>query len=185
MSSQWSLTEEAFGRLLAWLGPGREDAGRRYEEIRRSLIHIFTCRGCPEAEQLADQTIDRVAKKVHQLADSYVGDPALYFYGVAHKVHLEYLRKRPARPVPPPAAHEENIEEEFWCLEHCMESLTPDNRWLVLEYYRDEKRVKIDHRKELARKLGIAMNALRIRAFRIRLALQECVNDCLARRATE
>jgi DNA-directed RNA polymerase specialized sigma24 family protein len=60
-----------------------------------------------------------------------------------------------------------------------MEQLPQGNRELVLEYYRDEKRAKINHRKELAERMGIAPNALRIRAHRIRLTLQQCVRACL------
>ena len=53
------------------------------------------------------------------------------------------------------------------------------NRKLVLEYYRGEKKAKIDHRRSLAEQYGIALNALRIRAHRIRAALQECVETCI------
>jgi hypothetical protein len=35
----------------------------------------------------------------------------------------------------------------------------------------------------LAQNLGIAPNALRIRAFRIRLVLQKCVEKCIERSA--
>ena len=60
-----------------------------------------------------------------------------------------------------------------------MQRLTADNRKLVLQYYQEEKQAKIDHRKLLAEQLGIALNALRIRAHRIRASLQECVQNCV------
>ena len=181
------LDETAFERLLAWLDPERERAGRRYEDIRLRLIKIFTCRGCHESEDLADETINRVARKLAQVAATYEGDQALYFYGVAHKVYLEYLRKRPARgggtppPTPPALTEEERAaeEREYECLERCMRGLSPDNRDLVLQYYREEKREKIEHRKLLAARRGIGLNALRIRACRIREALYRCVQTCL------
>ena len=65
------------------------------------------------------------------------------------------------------------------CLEHCMQQLTPKSRELILEYYREEEHSKINHRKELAQRLGIALNALRIQACRIRANLQQCVFECL------
>jgi len=83
--------------------------------------------------------------------------------------------------LPLPEANSEEVEREFRCLERCMELLTPDNRALVLQYYHEEKKAKIDHRKLLAKKLGIAVNALRIRAYRIRATLLECVQNCLQR----
>jgi DNA-directed RNA polymerase specialized sigma24 family protein len=183
MNKEWALTQEAFDQLLTWLNPNRDLAGKKYEDIRLRLIKIFTCRGCTEPEALADETINRVTSKVQTIADDYTGDPALYFYGVAHKVHLEYLRRKPTPVMPPPAEHSDEIEQEYNCLEHCLRHLTSDNRELVLQYYQEEKQAKINQRKRLAEQLGIALNALRIRAFRIRAALQQCVQDCLEQRA--
>jgi DNA-directed RNA polymerase specialized sigma24 family protein len=60
-----------------------------------------------------------------------------------------------------------------------MNQLTPESRELVLEYYPEEKQAKIDRRKELADRLGIAVNALRIRAHRVRASLQECLFACI------
>ena len=179
MKKDWILTQESFDALLAWLDPSREEAGRKYEQIRVRLIKIFTCRGCYESEDLADETINRVSKKLPDIEAAYEGAPTPYFYGVANKVHMEYLR-RPRVPMPPiPFVDSALIEQEFDCLEQCIQKLTPDNRDLVLQYYQGEKTLKIIHRKKLAEQLGIAVNALRIRAHRIRTTLQECVEGCL------
>lgn len=190
MKKDWVLTQDAFDTLLDWLDADRDRAGRKYESIRLRLIKIFNCRGCHEAEELADETINRVVARVVELAGGYKGDPALYFYGVSQKVHLEYLRKAHSQPINLPLAKESglntpaidltsNIEPEYECLERCLEQLPPDNRDLVLRYYQQERKAKIEHRKSLARELGIAVNALRIRAHRIRLVLQRCVRDCV------
>jgi DNA-directed RNA polymerase specialized sigma24 family protein len=180
------LTQENFESLLAWLDADRELAGKRYEDIRRRLIKIFTSRGCSVPEELADETIDRVMGKVQELAVTYVGDKSLYFYGVAHNVYLEHCRKKPTVPVPHTLTIAEpddgELEQEFQCLERCMQGLTTNNRHLVLQYYRDVKQAKINNRKLLADQLGIALNALRIRAFRIRATLQKCVQNCMAQR---
>lgn len=171
-------TQEAFDLLLVWLNADREQAGKKYEEIRKRLITIFTCRGCLIPEDLADETIDRVVMKIPELAGSYVGDPALYFYGVVNYVFHEYIRKIPT-PVPPPVFHStKEVEQQYTCLEQCMQQLTSKNRELVLEYYSDEGD-KIQHRKQLAVKLGIEINALRIQACRIRAVLFQCVQECL------
>jgi len=179
MKRQWELNQEAFEKLLAWLNPNREQAGKKYEDIRHKLIFILTCRGCPCPEDLADETIDRVIRKIPEIGDGYAGDPSLYFYNVAHKIHLEYVRRKPALAPLPESDGPQLLEERYECLERCMERVTPKNRELVLEYYQEEKQAKIDHRRELASRLGIAVNALRIRAHRIRASLQDCVFECL------
>jgi DNA-directed RNA polymerase specialized sigma24 family protein len=182
MNKDSILTQESFDALLAWLDPDRERAGWRYEEIRRRLVKLFTCRGCGEPEALADETIDRVVKRLKEIEASYTGDRALYFYGVANKVYLEYLRRRTPAPPPPPAPSDDvddEAEREYACLDRCMERLPDANRELILRYYEEEKGAKIDQRRRLAENLGIALNALRIRAHRIRAVLQECVEDCL------
>src|ERR671927_1499820 len=92
---EWELTREAFANVLAWLDQDAGKAGEKYEEIRAALIEIFMCRGCPIAEELADDTIDRVIRKLDAIRENYIGDPALYFYGVAQMIHLEYARRKP------------------------------------------------------------------------------------------
>src|SRR5438105_3823358 len=91
---QQVLTQIDFDSLLDWLDSSREKAGEKYEMIRGGLIDIFHYRGCTGPEDLADVTINRVAKKVHKIRNSYAGDPARYFYGVAKKVYLEYLKQK-------------------------------------------------------------------------------------------
>jgi DNA-directed RNA polymerase specialized sigma24 family protein len=180
MKKDWILTQELFDELLSWLNPDREQAGQEYEEIRRRLIKLFTCRQCHEPEDLADETINRVANKVKEIKGHFEGPRAPYFYAVANKVHLEYLRRKP-EPIPPPRPqNSENIELEYDCLERCIERQTAANRKLVVEYYRGEKRAKIEHRRILAEQYGIALNALRIRAHRIRATLQDCVENCIS-----
>jgi len=156
--TEWELTPEAFDGLLAWLNPDREQAGRKYEEIRRKLITILSCRGCNCPEDLTDETMNRVTRRVPQIIDSYLGDPALYFYGVAHKVHLEWLRRNGRALVPPPVPDPvEETEQEYECLEQCMEHLTSKSRELVSEYHREEKKAKIDGRNELAERAGFKL----------------------------
>jgi DNA-directed RNA polymerase specialized sigma24 family protein len=179
MNKNWVLTHESFEALLAWLDADREEAGRKYENIRSRLIKIFACRGCCAPEDLADESINRVTSKLKDIKDTFRGDPALYFYGVANKVHMEYLRRRPTPQPPPPREDPEIIEKEYACLDQCIQKLTPSSRELVLQYYYEEKKAKIEHRKQLADQLGIALNALRIRAHRIRTVLQICVQECI------
>jgi len=194
MKKEWVLTQEAFDRLLDWLDPDRESAGEKYEAIRLRLIKIFTCRACLEPERLADETINRVTSKTEDITKDYVGDPALYFYAVGQKVHLEYLRKEHGRQAAvstesadgflntSSAGLTEDFEAEYQCLEACLGNVSGETRDLVVRYYEMEGQAKIEHRKQLAAELGIAVNALRIRAHRIRLGLQRCVRRCLEKK---
>ena len=177
--------------MLAWLDSDRERAGQKYEEIRYRLIKIFVCQGCSDPEGLADETIDRVIRKVPEIAPNYAGNPALYFSGVARYILLEYknrmaqLRLLPAAP--PKRIEEdddEDIEREYECLDHCIERLTPANRELILEYYREEKQAMIENRKRLAERMKATPNALRVRVERIRNNLQKCVANCLNQKRT-
>ena len=181
MKKEWAPTQEAFDSLLRWLDPDRDVAGRKYETIRLRLIKIFACRGCREADELADECINRVTSKVEELAKTYQGEPSLYFYGVANKLIMEYSRRSRVTPemaaLPPPP--DESDIEAYECLDECMNQFPTEIRELLLRYYQDEKQAKIDNRKQLARELGIGVNALRIRAHRIRIQLQQCVESCL------
>src|SRR5687768_14772727 len=120
MNKSWILTQESFEALLDWLGPEREQAGQKYEQIRTRLIKIFTCRGCCEPELLADETINRVIKRLSEIQANFKGDQARYFYGVANKVHLEYLRRRQVVPTVLPPIDSMRVEAEFKCLEKCL-----------------------------------------------------------------
>jgi RNA polymerase sigma factor (sigma-70 family) len=182
MKHERPVTQAAFDSLLSWLDPDRESAAEKYEQIRRRLVKLFACRGSLDAEDLADETINRVTFKAPDLAREYVGDPSLYFYGVAQKVFLESLRHKPPTPPAPTTdpAEMEETEREYACLERCLSELPQASRELVLGYYHDDRRAKIDHRKEMAARLGVAQNALRIRIHRVRATLQECLRGCLA-----
>ena len=179
MKKNWVLSQPSFDALLDWLAPTREQAGQKYEDIRRRLIKIFASRGCYDSEDLTDETINRVATKVPEIREGYSGDPALYFYAVATHVHQEYRRKKLPHRAPAALINSAELEQQFECLERCLDLLTSENRELVVEYYQDEKIAKIKHRRIMADRLGVAPNALRIRACRIRASLLSCVLKCL------
>lgn len=187
MARDWSLTQESFETLLAWLDSERETAGQKYERIRHRLIKIFHGRGCPNAEDLADETINRVAGKIKELKEPYQGDPALYFYGIAQKVCLEAVRKKPKTETNPNPSYTPELNEfsdEYFlqrnCLNRCLVKLSHEERQIVTQYYASEERTNIDHRHHLAERFGLTPNNLRVRAFRIRQRLQRCAQDCVA-----
>jgi RNA polymerase sigma factor (sigma-70 family) len=179
------LTSEAFERLLRWLDADREKAGDKYETIRARLIKLFVCRGCQIADELADETINRVVIRLQDIAATYKGDPAFYFHGVARLVYLEYTRrKRPSVPLTDrayPVEDDRKDDARCECLARCLERLTPRSRRLIEAYYSDDGQ-ESDRRRELAEELGVQPNALWVRAHRIREKLRGCVSRCMARK---
>jgi DNA-directed RNA polymerase specialized sigma24 family protein len=183
MSKNSVITQAAFEELLAWLGDDRDAAALKYEKIRGRLIEIFASRGFLQAEDFADETINRVTLKVGEISAGYVNDPAYYFYAVAKKILLEQWKPKPPLPPPPAPSDSDEVEREHACLERCLYELHAGDRELILTYYREEGRAKITLRQELSRRLGVAPNALRIRIHRIKLTLGQCVEECLGREA--
>jgi hypothetical protein len=181
LHNDWNLSPELFDAFLAWLHTDRDQAGRRYESIRLRLIKIFTCRGCTCPEDLADETINRVIIKLPQIRKGYQGDPGCYFGGVARHVFQEYARQMRARDFQRRLEPARPRERELACLDECLSVVSEGQRALILRYYEGEKRIRIQNRSSLAHELRVEPNALRIKAHRIRAALQRCVGDCLAR----
>jgi hypothetical protein len=60
--------------------------------------------------------------------------------------------------------------------------LLPKSRELLIEYYREDGNAKIAHRKAIAGRLGLGMNALRIRVHRIRSVVSACTIACVQHR---
>jgi DNA-directed RNA polymerase specialized sigma24 family protein len=187
MTKKRDLSQQNFDDLMSWLDSSREEAGIKYQDIRQSLVKLFTWNGCFEPETLADDTIDTVIAKVPQVRETYTGNPALYFYGVAKRICFEERRKV-LRRSEFPLEHRSDWtvdgdlttgELRFACLDKCLEKLPVENRELILQYYQEEKRSKIDFRLEVARKLGIEVKNLRVRVFRIRSFLHTCIETCL------
>jgi RNA polymerase sigma factor (sigma-70 family) len=190
MTKQW---EDKFDTLLAWLDRDRDRAGQKYEDIRHSLINIFSWRGCYDAEDLADETITRVTNRLPEIAQGYKGDPALYFYAVARNLVWEVNRREQSKvPLlsndkiesPVPEVEPNTFEREYDCLEQCLRELSASTRELVLQYYQQEQ-PKISYRRALARRLGETPNNLRVRVYRIRTVLHSCIENCLKSKAED
>jgi DNA-directed RNA polymerase specialized sigma24 family protein len=133
-----------------------------------------------------------VARKLAE--GDHVDDPFTYVYGVARLVVLEAFKQRerertaiakqpPDVLVPRVDPEPEDRRRRLDCLDRCLDGLPEDGKTLVMAYYQGEKRTKIDARARLADRLGIAPNALRLRALRLRQRLESCVDECANRGA--
>lgn len=176
------LTQEMFTQLLNWLDADYQRAAEKLLKIRDRLVKLFTVRGVSDAEELADETIDRVASKVAEIFENYVGDPTIYFYAVAKKMMLERAReRRPAfEDVSPAVMEDEGLTaQKEKCLSKCLEHLSQEDRDLIFQFYGSDKAKLIKRKEELARSLGISLNALRVRMYTIRKSLEKCIKSCL------
>ncbi len=195
-----SLTGEGFRKLLSWLDSDQESAGEKYEAIRRRLITFFTCHGSQAPDEEADETIDRVARRIAAGEQVQAPDPYSYFHGVARLIMKEVWRitkkqesaaeeiDESRHPVVDPIAdgdaQQRRLLEElrFECMQRCLESLPPESRQLLVTYHQSARRRRIDNRNSLARQLGISINTLRIRMHRLRQELEACAKKCLEKR---
>jgi DNA-directed RNA polymerase specialized sigma24 family protein len=174
----------AFATLLARLGSDADRAGAAYEHLRRALVTLFAWRGASIPEELADETLDRLARRLDEGVD--VEDLPRFARGIARLVLLEHWRRPESRAVrldhveerPITADPGDDVRAE--CLHRCLGEIAADGRDLILEYYSAEGRHRIDARKKMARALEVSESALRNRAQRLRDRLERCITGCLA-----
>ena len=183
-----ALTAESFSKLLACFDVDRDSAGEKYEELRRTLIRFFEWRNAPFPDDHTDEVFNRVARRLSEGLE--IRNIRGYCYEVARLVCLEALkgadaRREPLEPghqeVASPVSDDESAEREirFSCLDGCLDNLPEGGRTLILEYYQDESRGRIDRRKALAMRLGLNREALANRAQRLRFRLEQCVIHCI------
>jgi RNA polymerase sigma factor (sigma-70 family) len=182
---KWRLTSDAFAALLATLAPDSERAGEEYEKLRRKLTKFFTWEGCAFAEEYADETINRIAKRIGE--GQLIQDINSYCYATARLVLLEAHKERRREQHSlaqlkqevghPDASVDDN--DPLACLQQCLAHLAPETRTLIIEYYQGEKSKRIENREALAAQLKIPLNALRNRVLRLRARLERCVKKCL------
>ena len=175
------ITQEQFDSLLIWLGGGDRELGAvKYETIRAGLVRVFVSRGFNDAEDLADETINRVITRLLDIRETYDGEPTRYFYGVARNIIRETARRREiAAEVSAVWIDPQPSSQERECLEHCLQLLPKDKRELILDYFLYEGHDKIEHHKEMAAELGISEGALRGRVHHIRVSLVNCMRQCV------
>lgn len=188
MKKNFQLMREDFENLLGWLSADREQAGVRYEEIRRGLIRYFRFRGCPDEEALADETINRVAVKILSFGADRNFETVNFFYGFAKNIYREYLSRRRQEVEFNPAfsydranhSDESNIKNRrHQCLENCLKKLPVEEAKLVIRYYSESRIAKIELRKKIAAELGLNAGTLHTKVYRLRNVLKKCIQNCL------
>lgn len=175
------MTGEGLKKLLASLSDDPERAGELYLHIQGKLIRYFTWNSCPRAEDLADEVLDRVARRLNE--GEQIDRPISYILGVARRVLLETKPRNLQGELPldanvaqPTATGHD--EAALACLDRCLEKLPPESRALLLEYYSPGADTRVAVRQGMADRMGLAVNALRNRVLRLRRNLELCLHDC-------
>ena len=192
LKKDWKLTQRAFDQLLNWLDEGSNSNGQKYLEMRDRLVVYFDRKNCRAPDDLSDETLNRVGRRLEEEGITTRESPARYCYIVARFVFMESLRdaqkdntlRQEIRPLPSDngfafSEAAEKQERMLNCLEQCTAKLDSSQREIILQYYSGKERLKIERRRALAKSLGITLNALSIRACRIRDKLEACVKLCL------
>ncbi|HEY6806996.1 MAG TPA: sigma-70 family RNA polymerase sigma factor [Pyrinomonadaceae bacterium] len=185
---KWSLTQQAFEKLLVVFSSDPGDAAKLYESLRTKLTRFFESR--PRAALLATDHVDEVFNRIARRIDEgkEVNNVVPYAFRVAYLVYLEILTEpdfveiepdTAKAPASEPQFEDTETEQRQRCFDSCLAALPNDNRQIILVYYQEQRRAKIERRKSLAEQLKISLEGLRTRAFRIRKGLEECVMTCL------
>jgi DNA-directed RNA polymerase specialized sigma24 family protein len=178
---KWDLSEDAFSQLLARLNADPAAAGEAYEKLRARLIYFFERKGCRIPAELGDETINRIARKIEEGYE--IKDLFKFSSGVARLVLLEHWDdpKRDwelldDRLSSPRSDSREFDEQQLECMKKCLQALTLEERDLIIRNCTTNKNGKA----EIARALGLTINALRLRVFRIRTRLHGCYEKCIS-----
>ena len=182
MKKERTPTQEEFDKFLLWFHSDRNTAGGDLVKISCRLNQIFTARAGIDADELANEVINRVAVRIDTCAGKYPS-AAYCCLAFVDNVYREWLRdqivknnaREPLKPRPP-----EELEQEDRCLTQCLGTLEPRDRNLFVRYFEGEGRPRIDARDKLAEEWGLTPNALRIKAHRLRKRMRLCIEECLA-----
>lgn len=174
------VTIESFSSFLAWLNPDSDRAGEEYELVRYKLYNYFMRRRCYVADELADETINRVILKS---AKECIENKLPFIYGVARNVYREFLRKQQFHlaldevTLPGTQPDEPSFSRE--CLDKCLDELPPEKKELVLEYFTPKEITKIKLRRQISERMETTQTALRMQVMRINKKLKTCVQECM------
>jgi len=180
------LNDATFQALLARLGQDGPSPELHYEQLRARLVQFLRLHAPIEAESLADEALDRTGRRVQEGTD--IGNVPLYALGVARML----LREANARLIRNERAARDALlsqddegdsnarEVLYQALEQCLGTVGPAGASLILDYYSaGSGATRIEKRRQLAAALGVAPNALRNRALRLRDILERCIQSRL------
>lgn len=174
-------------KLLEICSSNQDEAGVAYNELRNSLVRFFQIKGDSDPDEAADLTLDRVALKISK--DTPIENLTSFCFGVARFIFLERLRQTKKLNG---AADEfyrnrdlsqfagETDDGEFSVFRECFEKLTSAEKLFLRDYFADMSSSELDkHRRQLSLENDITLNNLRLKVFRLRQRLENCVKNKL------
>ncbi len=189
MKKSLTLTKEDFDNLLGWLSADREEAGKKYEEIRNGLVRFFRMRDCADPLALTDDTLNRVADKIPKEKTDREKIPFKYIYGFAVNVYHEYCRLTVKKEIQLDlnlpfikSALQDSPDTErndLSCLEKCLAEMLPDDSAMMLKYYSEGSSARFDLRKQMAEGMNIKTTTLHTKVHRIKKSLRKCIDNCM------
>jgi DNA-directed RNA polymerase specialized sigma24 family protein len=179
MRSHEHINQEIFQSFLNALAADPEEASVRYGELRQRLVRYFQLRGLDEVDDAADEALDRVAMKLEE--GQAIEDFTRYSYGVARFVLLERLRRQQKENAAAARFQASSFDssagdDRSHRLLECLAELDRSDRALILDYFVKDTGKSAD-RLRLADRHGITLNNLRLRIFRLKKRLAECVTQ--------
>jgi DNA-directed RNA polymerase specialized sigma24 family protein len=189
-NSKWTPTQQSFEKLLAALNSKPNEAGKIYEIVRVKLLRYFERNGIADTDLYVDVTLDRVMRRLDE--GELIANIMAFIYVVASYVRMEAWNHQ--KKLREAESESKEITESKQrqdvgesprqlCLDQCLNDLPVETRMLIRDYFSEEGSAKIKLRRQMAKGLGIEMNALRIRVHRIRVTLETCVKSCVSQLA--
>ena len=182
-----NITTESFSNLLEAFSSDKTEAGIAYAKLRDSLVRFFTLKGDFEPETAADETLDRVALKLSENGE--IEDLTKYSFGVARFIFLERIKANKKEKVAveefyadQTAFVESEETDDFAPFRDCFEKLPDDEKNILRDYFADIPFAQVFvYRQELSEKYKISLNNLRMKIFRLRQRLENCVKKKLGK----
>jgi DNA-directed RNA polymerase specialized sigma24 family protein len=182
MLGSGDMSPEEFDRLLAWFAPDRDAAAKMYLAAHKNLTRFFQFNYCNRPEDLTDEVMNRVSKKVPPLREGL--DHIAVLRGFARHVLKEYRRspdwhaedlsgEDPAPVVTASGIDDAEIRSRN--LQTCLAGLPERDGQLLVEYYKYEPSAKIAHRQAMAKAQQMTLNALRLKVSRLKSIVEKCV----------
>jgi DNA-directed RNA polymerase specialized sigma24 family protein len=186
-----AISQQQFAGLLLKLGKEPIESGARYEALRTRLIFYFSRKCLDFPEDLADEVLDRLARRLAEGTE--IDSLTAFALGIARFVAQEQLSKPFQIQVQaetffdniPANSPTESMEETFSGMEYCLNRMTPADVELLERYYLGDGESLIRARKSISETLKISPEAVRQRIFSIRRRLRQCMEHHTARIRTK